>query len=55
MSDLEQNVFNVLQRHPFCSAVLVAYKLELPIAKVQSTMNELVERGILVPQCSSEH
>lgn len=52
MSNLEQNVFNVLQRHPFCSAVLVAYKLELPIAKVQATMDELTNRGILIPRCN---
>lgn len=55
MSDLEQNVFNVLQRHPFCSAVLVAYKLELPIAKVQATMDELTDRGILIPRCGSHN
>lgn len=55
MSDLEQNVFNVLQRHPFCSAVLVAYKLDLPIAKVQATMNQLTDRGILIPQCSNHN
>ena len=55
MSDIEQNVFNVLQRHPFCSAVLVAYKLELPIARVQATMDELRERGILMPRCGSHN
>jgi hypothetical protein len=53
MSDLERNVFNVLQRHPFCSAILVAYKLELPIAKVQGVMDELAERGILISRRSS--
>jgi hypothetical protein len=53
MSDLEQSICNVLQRHPFCNAVLVAYKLELPIARVQATMDELTERGMRMPRCGS--
>lgn len=47
MSDLEQSVFNVVKRHPFCSEVLVAYKLGLPQVEVQAAMERLAERGIL--------
>jgi predicted ArsR family transcriptional regulator len=47
MSDLEQSVFNVLKRHPYCSAVLVAYKLGIPQAQVQVAMEQLEKRRIL--------
>jgi hypothetical protein len=47
MSDLEQSVFNVLKRHPYCSAVLVAFKLGIPQAQVQVAMEHLAERRIL--------
>lgn len=47
MSDLEQSVFRVINRYPFCGAVLVAYKLGIPQVEVQAAMERLAERGIL--------
>ena len=47
MSDLEQSVFKVLKRHPYCSVVLVAYKLGIPQAQVQVAMERLAERKII--------
>jgi hypothetical protein len=35
------------------SEVLVAYKLQLPIAKVQVTMNGLVEQGVPLEQANN--
>lgn len=47
MSDLEQSVFHTVRRHPYCNAVLIAYKLGVPQVKVQAAMERLTERGIL--------
>lgn len=47
MSDLEQSVFHVIKRHPYCNAVLVAYKLGRPQVEIQAAMKRLAERGIL--------
>lgn len=50
MSDLEQSVFSVIKRHPFCSEILVAYKLGIPQAEVRAAINQLMKRGILQSQ-----
>lgn len=47
MSDLEQSVFRVVKSHPYCNAVLIAYKLGVPQAEVQAAMQQLVKRGII--------
>lgn len=47
MSDLEQSVFSVIKRHPFCSEVLVAYKLGISQTEVRSAIDRLMKRGVL--------
>lgn len=51
MNDLEQSVFDVLKRHPYYSAVLVAFKLGVPRTQVQVAMEQLAERGVLQGNC----